>query len=85
MIYDIYVQDNVHLGVNTCLGCGPSNRKSFCAEVNSFPCHEINHVVTFQCRRWRPRCRMQHVGQGPDWPPSGYLEWSVWGWGWGGV
>ena len=28
---------------------------------------------------------MQHLGQGPGGPPSGYLEWSIWwGWGWGG-
>ena len=31
--------------------------------------------------------QMQHLGQGPVEPPSGYLKWSIWGGGvgWGGV
>ena len=43
------LQDNVHLGVKTCLGRGPSNRSSFGAGGSSFPDRKIRRPPIGVC------------------------------------
>ena len=53
--------------MNTCLGCGPSNRSSFSAEGNSFPGHKINHIaiavdnVEESCKKYQEALDVKNV------------------------
>ena len=59
----------------------PLNWSSLGAEDNNFPLpYALGTMQHFQCTRHQFRCKMQHLGQGPVGPSSGYLKWSVWGW-----
>ena len=61
------------------MAAAPFNWNSFGAEDNNFPLpYALGIMQHFQCTRHQFRCKMQHLGQGPVGPSSGYLKWSVW-------
>ena len=81
----MYIQENVPLGGNTSLGCGPLELEQFWCRRQQFPpaiCSRDNAALLMQKQQFR--CKMQHLGQGPVGPSSGYLKWSIWGGGGGG-